>query len=259
MTTAYPRECARCRRAKPPWFRYCSDCYAIVQAEQLSPNTCDQQDCAEPIRDEHFLCREHWGQARNGVISECPECGEYKPAQFRLCRRCNTENAPPSRTRSRQGPSVASTAQRMVSNARRPYDQHDGADDQKAKDKRYWFNRQDNGICNYCGHRYRYDQLQMEHMIPKELGGPDHRRNMQLTCPTCNRKKGTLTDMEFRALNHPTLPAEEGTPSRHPIAPEKLKSSETGPRYRNDRPTEGQPRAARPTERSRYTPRRRGR
>ena len=70
------------------------------------------------------------------------------------------------------------TVQRQESNNRRPYDHHDGEDDQKAKDKRYWFNRQDNEVCNYCGHRYRYDQLEMEHMIPKELGGPDHRRNM---------------------------------------------------------------------------------
>ena len=112
-------------------------------------------------------------------------------------------------------------AQRQKSNTRRPYDHDDGEDDQKAKDKRYWFNRQDNGVCNYCGNRYHYDQLEMEHMIPKELGGPDHRRNMQLACKPCNEKKGTSTDIEFRQLNAKLIPLEERTPAARPVAPRK--------------------------------------
>ena len=74
MTTTYPRECARCGRHKPPWFKYCPKCYAFVQIEQLKPNTCDDQDCNEVIADDHYLCRAHWQQSRDGKISECPEC-----------------------------------------------------------------------------------------------------------------------------------------------------------------------------------------
>ena len=232
MTTTYPRECARCGENKPPWFQYCSSCYAIVQIEQLSSNTCDEQDCEEEIRDDHFICRDHWDQARKGDISECPECGEYKPSTFRLCRRCNRENAPVPIAQHQQTQPDRETAQRQTSNTRIPYDHHDGEDDQKAKDKRYWFNRQDNGVCNYCGDRYRYDQLEMEHMIPKELGGPDHRRNMQLACKPCNEKKGTSTDIEFRQLNAGLIPLEERTPPVRPVAPERLKSGTQGQRYR---------------------------
>lgn len=95
-------------------------------------------------------------------------------------------------------------------------------------------NRQDNGVCNYCGHRYPYDQLEMEHMIPRELGGPDHRRNMQLACGACNRKKGTSTDIEFRQLNADLIPPDERTPPRRPVDPERLKSGTQGGRYREE-------------------------
>ena len=232
MTTTYPRECARCGQDKPPWFKYCPKCYAITQTEQLKPNTCDEQDCDEVIDDEHYLCRIHWQQFREGKISECPECGEYKPKNYPFCRRCNTQSDYQPARQSKTNRPQGSTPRPQASNIRRAYDYHDGENDEKAKDKRYWFNRQDNGVCNYCGKRYPYDQLEMEHMIPKELGGPDHRRNMQLTCMTCNKKKGTSTDHEFRQLNAHLIPTEERTPTRRPIDPEKLKTGTQGTRYR---------------------------
>ena len=232
MTTSYPRNCARCGKGKPPWFQYCAECYAIVQIERLKPNVCDEQDCEEEIRDDHFLCRTHYDQFRERKISECPLCGEYKPSQYSLCRRCNAETGAAAQGRPQPPNRPEPPKSTASSNTRRPYDQHDGADDQKAKDKRFWFNRQDNGICNYCGHRYRYDQLEMEHMIPKELGGPDHRRNIQLTCQSCNRKKGTSTDIEFRELNKRLIPMEERTPPTTPVDPGKLRSGTRGNRYR---------------------------
>ena len=140
MTTTYPRECARCGQGKPPWFKYCPKCYAIVQTEQLQPNTCDEQDCDVVIDDAHYLCRTHWQQLRDSRISECPECGEYKPSSFPLCRRCNAQSAnapvPPQQA---GRPQQAATAP-AASNTRRAYDHHDGEEDTKAKDKRYWFN-----------------------------------------------------------------------------------------------------------------------
>ena len=54
------------------------------------------------------------------------------------------------------------------------------------------------GKCVYCGNVYQYDELQIEHMIPKALGGSDHIRNCQLACRHCNQAKGTMTDIEFR-------------------------------------------------------------
>ena len=247
MTGRYTTPCARCGRNKPPWFEYCQDCYAKVQLQGMSPNRCDEQDCEEVIDEEHFLCRRHWQLFMEGQIGECFQCGEYKPANFPLCRRCNTEaTARPSRPSHTRAPSRPER-QRPASNTRRAYDHHDGADDQKAKDKRYWFNRQNNGVCNYCGNRYPYDQLEMEHMIPRELGGPDHRRNMQLTCKSCNQKKGTSTDIEFRAFNAELIPGEERTPPRRPVDPGRLKSGNQGGRYRGENISRGRPAGQRGT------------
>ena len=176
----------------------------------------------------------------------------FKPTSFPLCRRCNAEatnqptRAPQTRRTSRAEP------QRPSSNTRRAYDHHDGADDQKAKDKRYWFNRQNNGICNYCGNRHPYDQLEMEHMIPRELGGPDHRRNMQLSCKSCNQKKGTSTDIEFRSLNADLIPREERTPPRRPVDPNRLKSGNQGGRYRGDNASPARPAGQRGTNPNYY-------
>ena len=233
MTTKYSIECARCGRHKPSWFKFCPKCYAIIQTENLKPSTCDEQDCSEVIDDKHYLCHVHWQQFREGKISECQECGEYKPVNYALCRRCNTQSDDQPTTYVRINQPKGKTLRQQASNTRRPYDHHDGEDDAKAKDKRYWFNRQDNGVCNYCGNRYPYDKLHMEHMIPKELGGPDDRRNMQLACETCNSLKGTSTDLEFRHLNAHLIPGEERTPPpRGPIDPKKLKPGTQGTRYR---------------------------
>lgn len=232
MTTTYPRECARCGRGKPPWFKYCQRCNVVVQKEQLEQNTCNEQDCSEIIDEGHHLCRTHWMQHRSGDLSECPECGDYKLSKYPLCRRCNTQMPNSARSLSQDGHSHEDVPQPRISNGRRSYDRYDGANDPKAKDKRFWFDRQDNGVCNYCGHRYPYDQLEMEHMIPKELGGEDHQRNMQLTCKPCNRKKGTSTDQEFRRRNTHLIPRKERKPPKKPIDPQWLKSGTRGARYR---------------------------
>ena len=97
-------------------------------------------------------------------------------------------------------------------------------DDQKAKDKRQLFHDQQRR-CIYCGNEYRFDELEIEHIIPKALGGPDNIRNCQLACMSCNQAKGTLTDIEFRQKHAKYLPQEERTPANPPIKPELLKAS----------------------------------
>lgn len=48
--------------------------------------------------------------------------------------------------------------------------------------------------CEYC--RLHEDDdppftFQIEHVVPKQHGGPDHPDNLALACPHCNRHKGT--------------------------------------------------------------------
>ena len=240
MTTLYPIECASCGRHKPRAFKFCSECSGIVETEGLKPNTCYEQDCNEVIADGHNLCRFHRQQFQKDKISPCQECGEYKPANYALCRQCNAQSdRQPSSRNHRPG---GNSPGQQVSDTRRPNEHHDA----KAENKRYWFDMQDNGICNYCGNRYPYDQLEMEHMVPKELRGPDSWRNMQLTCAICNKKKGTSTDREFRRLNSHLIPTEERTPPPNWIDPNELKPGTQGPRYRGS-PSESERRTARRT------------
>ena len=49
------------------------------------------------------------------------------------------------------------------------------------------------GHCNLCGHPFGYKLLELDHVIPKSKGGPDHIENRQLLCPPCNKMKGTGT------------------------------------------------------------------
>ena len=39
------------------------------------------------------------------------------------------------------------------------------------------------GECNGCGHHFEYRNLEMDHIKPRNRGGQDLRRNMQLLCP----------------------------------------------------------------------------
>ena len=56
------------------------------------------------------------------------------------------------------------------------------------------------GRCMYCGRRPGIDLLDIDHKKPLAKGGSNNKRNLQLLCRTCNNRKGTKTDMEFRRM-----------------------------------------------------------
>lgn len=56
------------------------------------------------------------------------------------------------------------------------------------------------GYCNGCGHHYVPELLEVDHVVPKSLGGPDTRDNLQLLCPMCNRLKGTKSHDYLKAV-----------------------------------------------------------
>ena len=197
-------------------------------------NICKEQSCSEKIRKGHYLCRAHWDASEEGTINECPGCSRYKDARYPLCIECNKESKADTKTK----PNMVKENQ----NSRR-YDAVKGStfdertalveDGQKAKDKRQLFHDQ-NEKCVYCGHEYKYDELQIEHMIPKDKGGQDHILNCQLACRSCNQAKGTMTDIQFRQQHSKYLPQEERKPADPPIAPRLLKTP-ARPRPRWDR------------------------
>lgn len=46
------------------------------------------------------------------------------------------------------------------------------------------------GRCAACGNNPGYDNMEMDHIVPKSKGGTDHISNLQLLCSGCNKKKG---------------------------------------------------------------------
>jgi 5-methylcytosine-specific restriction endonuclease McrA len=52
------------------------------------------------------------------------------------------------------------------------------------------------GRCGYCG---RSGRLEPEHRIPLSRGGDNSIANIIPSCRTCNARKATLTETEFRA------------------------------------------------------------
>ena len=191
------------------------------------PNLCKEQTCEERLRrKDHYLCRAHWDMSESGDIDECPECGVYKDSRYDFCIKCNKKHSAKSVTvnKKKHGPSKdRQSSRRYDSVTAETFFERATllGEDQKAKDKRLLFHDQ-RGKCVYCGNKYRYDELEIEHMIPKSLGGPDHLRNCQLACASCNKAKGTMTDIEFREKHFKYLPQKERQPAAPPIDPELL-------------------------------------
>ncbi|NJO12157.1 MAG: HNH endonuclease [Gammaproteobacteria bacterium] len=51
----------------------------------------------------------------------------------------------------------------------------------------------DRYVCAYCAQRFRFDQLDMEHIVPKSKGGEDSWMNLVTACKACNNRKADRT------------------------------------------------------------------
>lgn len=61
-----------------------------------------------------------------------------------------------------------------------------------SKRLRYTIFRRDGFACVYCGRRAPSVTLEVDHRIPRSLGGPDDPSNLCSACWDCNRGKGPL-------------------------------------------------------------------
>ena len=52
--------------------------------------------------------------------------------------------------------------------------------------------RRDKNTCQYCGKRAPLDELSIDHVWPKALGGKTEWDNVVVSCLDCNRKKGCM-------------------------------------------------------------------
>jgi 5-methylcytosine-specific restriction endonuclease McrA len=58
---------------------------------------------------------------------------------------------------------------------------------------------QDGEFCALCGSRST-NQLQVDHVVPVNIGGQDHLSNMQLLCTDCNSAKGNWRSLGVGAI-----------------------------------------------------------
>jgi 5-methylcytosine-specific restriction endonuclease McrA len=56
----------------------------------------------------------------------------------------------------------------------------------------------DGHVCQYCGNHFTYDELTMDHVVPRKNGGGTRWDNIVSSCGPCNAKKGHSTHMKPR-------------------------------------------------------------
>ncbi len=78
------------------------------------------------------------------------------------------------------------------------------------RDKELFYKHNQSGKCNYCGLK-----LELDHKTPLANKGANRTSNYQLLCGPCNKRKGDMTDGEFRRTYQLT-PAKQadGPPSK---------------------------------------------
>jgi len=57
-------------------------------ADVYGTNKCLFWNCTRTIRNDHFLCREHFEDLQDGFIDECKGCGLAKEKQYQICLTC---------------------------------------------------------------------------------------------------------------------------------------------------------------------------
>jgi 5-methylcytosine-specific restriction endonuclease McrA len=71
----------------------------------------------------------------------------------------------------------------------------------------------DKNICQYCGKKYPYSELSLDHIIPRSMGGKSTWDNIVCACTRCNVKKGGRTPKQA----HLTLIKKPVKPRRNPV------------------------------------------
>ena len=66
----------------------------------------------------------------------------------------------------------------------------------------------DKSICQYCGGKFPFSELTMDHVIPKSRGGDKSWTNIVASCKRCNSRKGNRTPEEARMplIKQPIVP-----------------------------------------------------
>jgi 5-methylcytosine-specific restriction endonuclease McrA len=66
----------------------------------------------------------------------------------------------------------------------------------------------DKNTCQYCGIVFIRSDLNLDHVIPRDRGGPTNWENIVCSCIPCNTRKANRTPLEadLKLINHPAKP-----------------------------------------------------
>jgi 5-methylcytosine-specific restriction endonuclease McrA len=70
----------------------------------------------------------------------------------------------------------------------------------KARDLRktpWWKRKCSEGVCHYCGKKFKPAELTMDHVVPLVRGGKTTKGNVVPVCKECNSRKKYLLPMEW--------------------------------------------------------------
>ena len=62
---------------------------------------------------------------------------------------------------------------------------------------RWWQQKTSSGLCYYCGRKFPYKQLTMDHLVPLARGGRSTKDNLVPSCKECNTQKKSLLPLEW--------------------------------------------------------------
>ncbi|MGE4232840.1 MAG: HNH endonuclease [Bacteriovoracia bacterium] len=66
----------------------------------------------------------------------------------------------------------------------------------KLRKTQWWLDKLNQGVCHYCGKKFKTGELTMDHIVPLARGGKSTKNNIVCSCKTCNNEKKLDTPVE---------------------------------------------------------------
>jgi 5-methylcytosine-specific restriction endonuclease McrA len=63
---------------------------------------------------------------------------------------------------------------------------------------RWWQQKTAPGLCHYCGKKFPFRELTMDHLVPLSRGGRSTKDNLVPSCKSCNTLKKSLLPLEWQ-------------------------------------------------------------
>jgi len=88
---------------------------------------------------------------------------------------------------------------------------YDKVHSKEVKFNRYNIFKRDRSVCQYCKNSFPKNELSIDHVVPKSLGGKTTWENVVCCCLTCNRRKGSnfLSETAMSLTTKPIKPSWE--------------------------------------------------